>query len=1622
MIPSKINFSGNICTLVLLAATLLLWRPSRTQTLCSPGCLICSSSAKCSLCDVENSYVLNSSSECETQSLPNCRLSFAKDKCHMCQSPYYVSSGECVEVEADKQIKGCLVYASSSTCSVCSDDYFLKSGSCESLTAERKVSGCLQFSEEGCDLCLFGFQNHLKNKCSIGEDMDMNCQFYYEGQKCLTCAEGYQLNYSVLSGADESAYKKVFEQNLLFGTEKLGALPQNMCYKVNDSGSNQKALEVACAENLTLSEACVQCDSAKSYFDFRSRQCLANPQVPQIENIHQIDNCLAQNLNFECVLCYNGYYMLHSKKRCFKHTTSVENCLVMSQDIDSHCLACKSTHYLVSATNSCTLRTQTVEQCDQHDIFAERCTVCAANHSLQDNATKCLPVPADCLEPVPGTTAPLSCAKCADNYHLFDGQCMQIPAEYTVANCVQYSKSTPATQNDPVQFTCAKCDSSYTLVQSKFLLSGNHTPFDGFTAPGSVADEQKRECVLKSLFYRDVAGCDEFVDGECVTCSEGGTLYSVENQCEKLETGQTEFIEGCQVYADDGTCKQCIYSYKNETDGKCYTSDLTNCRYFKPSQVVTDTPHCIYCNEGFALHNGNCYDLRSAEADISNCLLYNEHRECVYCASGYINNFASSQTQGLSKSHKCFDRRVFLSHANAADILSCESFEKKDNGSIECFSCIKGYELNKTGQCVPCLPHFVKSNSVDSFVYDEGSSSFYCKNDFSPSNNDCLYFSSESHDRCLLFRKGVSCAYFLDELDNRFSYKEYPALTMSFFGDLKGSNWRHSRPADISQFPCRLTRKVVLSNPNSKLKNYLFQNNTDFANSTVLSATCHLGYARDFSGISMQADDCNTIVKNCDVRARIFYPGRTGHLISCSRCFKSNLTVYFTLDQINKSLLPDIDQHLQRGYTTSHLPSTFCYKDDLPAAVAHCGVYQLSANGASYTQTCRACQPGFKPSYDLQDATKVTVCEAIEFCEFSSVADICEICKSGYGFKTESNVTKTRQTCSLIIGQVESCLEWNGDQNAPACVKCRPGFNSPGSLCKKSIYGDCSHFDDEGNCLKCESLHQISYITNVVKEVQTGCFLGTYSRLPFCEVQYTENKCFRCFTGFMKDSEGRCFSIYSVPNCAEYDVISLKCVVCAAEFYLDADSGRCVPLLSLSRLPTQALDTSANCQGAHCHVSFDWPYSVNDGHETINASVGISNCEFLDDDKLRSSQKIECLKCKNTFKLKANAPAKKCLSFEPLLNCQTQEFDSNLMLRCVTCEDGYFLATDGRCRSRNNMPKCVSYYPNLDSCRECEKDFYLDLNDNNTCKNRFNKDDKCLTYFEYKDACQIYQPKYQYISQRLYDAVRVPPSNALETSGTSAASTGDKIGIPGCTVYFSKFICSECDSGTYLHLNQCRAVSKSIEHCVRYSGKSTCSRCDEGYLLSDNECKLILTTNCLVYESETKCRSCTFENPILKEDFSCGKNPDVPNCKLYSSPNKCQICDEGFFLTVDAKCISVSAPVANCENYSSTGTCASCSRGFELKASACSKIVGVDPFCSSAVTTTNRCALCKAGYVLVGDVCQKCGAANPGCAVCDAENRDECKMCASGYTMDDQKKCHANQVIWDSYIKISYDI
>ena len=179
----------------LLKRLTLLLLIQLTAQQCGNGCLQCTTdsenSPKCNLCDLQNFYALNSTSNlCDKVTIPNCQLLSGAGKCRRCNSQYYLVDDKCTLIPVADQIAFCLFYGQDKSCTQCQAGYHLKSTNDECLKADNPIANCKIHLENGCSLCEPGYKLSLGgNGCEIqnGVSNCLDTSFY----RCDQCRAQY---------------------------------------------------------------------------------------------------------------------------------------------------------------------------------------------------------------------------------------------------------------------------------------------------------------------------------------------------------------------------------------------------------------------------------------------------------------------------------------------------------------------------------------------------------------------------------------------------------------------------------------------------------------------------------------------------------------------------------------------------------------------------------------------------------------------------------------------------------------------------------------------------------------------------------------------------------------------------------------------------------------------------------------------------------------------------------------------------------------------------------------------------------------------------------------------------------------------------------------------------------------------------------------------------------------------------------------------------------------------------------------------------------------------------------------------------------------------------------------
>ena len=515
-------------------------------------------------------------------------------------------------------------------------------------------------------------------------------------------------------------------------------------------------------------------------------------------------------------------------------------------------------------------------------------------------------------------------------------------------------------------------------------------------------------------------------------------------------------------------------------------------------------------------------------------------------------------------------------------------------------------------------------------------------------------------------------------------------------------------------------------------------------------------------------------------------------------------------------------------------------------------------------------------------------------------------------------------------------------------------------------------------CLKCNTKNECVFCDNT-----NGFFLSlgkcSQSTLANCSWLAQNGDCLRCAANFYLDfSTKKCVAVETaklIANCSFYSSIQ-ACTLCAKGYFIK--DGKCVAV-------TKTVDNCENYKDDGKCENCASGFLFNATRDACIASPNISGCG--------SYTFLECKACSfgyisndnlyfNAWQL-TSTPIYDAIwrsfigirDWMPTSRCQKIE-DPNCKVAssakvCATCNDGFFLTASKTCRA---YPKPIIKY--------------------------------CLTY------------------NSLTTCSGCLPGYFLETAVKCTLIAGDKL-IPDCANYdntASNVVCTSCSSSRFLNANTCtslRVNSLNIANCKAVTvNADTCKTCNDGFILrSDSLRCLAVVPNCLLHNDSAAdatlltCKSCKngfYLNTDTNGLTSCLAGA-INGCQVYASKDVCTTCDNlGFYLSAS---ICVAHPkVENCVNYAATsyGDCATCAVGFyPFKLSeTCERVETLIANCITYNKNDSKCTACATGFFLKNDNTCVAYSTLPGCK--DANTSGVCIECLEGYAKKSDNTCELN--------------
>lgn len=1597
----------------MLVYLLLTFLISKVRSQCAAGCLKCSSSDVCLLCETWSNQVL-ANGTCISKTNPNCQIQSVTGTCLLCSPNFYLdpSSLACLSIPTGSAVSNCANYNSDMSCALCLTGYYISNGICQQVT--NIINSCLYYnSAQKCEKC----QNQFilasdKTACTSPPINQPNC-INYNYINCLSCNTGFIYNqnnyFSIIFGnnlngplSDSTLRGPINEYNLNYDSVKYG---------VCAPGNIQNCISY---NNFT---SCAVCTA--NYFLTPTGTCLPFPA--QI-----ISGCSVYTSATNCVNCSQGYF-LQSSTVCAA-VNQVSNCVLYASDQSTTiCLLCSANYFLSSAI-SCTLRSRSlnITNCNQTDTGNDACFFCNPNFALTSDGFACLRQLVGCGVYLPSNvfTNSLQCASC--NPLFFLNYTSQSCVVGSIQNCIQYS---------PVANICLRCNSTVS-----FLNAGT---CNAFTAITNCVEYQKNSPSI------------------CKTCLPNSLPFIKINACYLVQSP----ILGCTGYLNANTCRSCSDGYRLASGTCNLISPSSNCLR------ITDSGQCIKCAQQFNLFSGMCQPPFSFITQ--NCATSNLNGiispGSTICTTCNVNRYPYNYRNFFM----CLEA-AYAYEITGANFTNCNMIDFVSSSYV-CILCIPGFYMNTvTGTCVQSCPTPRSAITLFGMLGSSGSylpsNSFYCD---TPIITNCQFqmIQTENSTSNSVTNSCIACT---STFFNVITFSDIVnVVPINATG--AGLGLYPTSPVDL--FPivtsCVASSSLVNIGGVTIVANceyYFTQGSSTGCLKCLFGFQGTLGASSTFSFIT-SCSKMTTCNSNVQLSGNPLWITK---LLSCHICTDISQIPFIFLSSGTSFVnyghsLATYDLTLTPGtWTTSRVtglimnclsPKNSLFQVDLTKLPLNCGVGMVnvqsstssstsaslltSANRANLAALCIACQPGFSsngiiPTDNVSSPTTIPQmigqCNTITNCLSSNWFNYCSNCASTfvYAYTVSSGI------------QYNMCISFSADSNClaaniinplvPVCAFCKIGYSiNQDGVCELFSPPNCQSnmfsivntiirvdfssalylFPQGKGCVSCisnfVSVKMIGdiYVCVASSYLSAGNLVSNTKFIINCNQygiqQNSQVICVLCINGFVVSSSGNsCFPNTALANCIQA-LSSSTCTVCGSGFILVSGNCRLPSILNCAIYGPSGSGTIQICNA--CSAGF---YLFN------NACLPgvISNCATY------GSTATACFICSAGYQLVTsldNLPY--CYSLLPALSCNYYEpirFQSGV-LKCQTCASSTSYYLSNTVASNDPMSVCINFQaitnctaynisgrPGFSNfkCLNCSSGFKLI---NNQCIQRTVNVTNCLLYSLSSDLC-----------------VQCSQTYFLSTDATQCLP--NPVGLNFCRVYLNQNTCSGCVANYYYNLvtNQCSPVLNLnlTPNCLFYDSFQICTTCATNYFLnSNNTCQIVLAQNCLTITNSSACATCPSLRGLQNQNglINCVSISDV-RCFNFTInyPFTCLQCIQGYFPGSNGVCQSVQTTIANCIVYNSATTCSQCASGYVLNnfvSCSLGNLFGsnYDPNClTSQIDGGLYCMSCKSGFYFQNGVCTACATMN--CYYCNPANITQCLLCQSGYYMIQNGSC----LLWKS--------
>ncbi|ELP91924.1 protein serine/threonine kinase, putative [Entamoeba invadens IP1] len=1622
------NNNNNVCTPLSGSTGCLVCSSTSVCLICADGyylyngaCVPCTTkfcdrcsrvNGKCLSCMDGYSLVSSTCVDCTTPLY--CHTCSAKGICVQCQEPYTLySSKECRKCEGN--VEGCDVCSTMLYgCSVCQDTYFLRNSNCTKCTEIfcedcDKVTGQCRTCMSGyflndykqCELCTTkdhcftcsltsnqcnvcdkdyypngkGCSSCASQNCNVCDSTTGRCSlctsnYYIQSGKCVPCSEKHcasctQDGYCV--GSCDYGYTMTLDNQCVLCRNITGCSKCSQTeYQCNEclSGYFMKDnICVSCEEKLgcfVCSTTSDNCDTCQGGFTPNGTECIDCRQ-----NTLGCKTCSVSS--YKCTDCYDGYFTTSTINNCEPCKTI--HCYGTSATCskDGKCSQCED-GYLLDTTQTC-LPCSTITGCLKCSPTQKECYICEDGKYLDNKLCY------NCSTKGCNTcSATGGCYDCLEGNYLSGELCLSCVLKPECATCSRTSDKCDVCKQGYFPYLsgciscaskhCTECDSQSGICTT--CISGYYIDKTGNCQVCSKALSNCGECTSTSV---------------CTSCFD--EFYLKENECHKCSEKSHCMV--CSKNSD--TCTTCFDRYYPNITG-CALCETKNCK-----ECDSTTGECSACVNGYYLDNKMCSKCNT------NCAKCDSQSSCIVCDSNY-SNINGTCTPCSNKANcvtcdpqtdKCFECGLGM-YPSDGNCVTCTSQNCSECNSINgwCNSCLKGSYMSE-GKCLSCsnkMPGCLSCSASD-ICYECINELYYLENaicvDCSTKAN-CMkcYSDRDGCQQCAetFYPAGKVCETCLSKHCTSCDSRSGICTSCTEGYTLKNGSCvacesSHCLNCDQQNKPCDICEPNY--SPNSeyycvacdKENNMHCAQNLCSQSEYQVCQECTLGYYL-----------VDTLCNNCSKDKGCYLCDKTNgdcyicdygyykHSKTCLKCgadnvlhCKENRCSLYEEDKCNDCALGYFMNNGEcvscttnacklcdgvTGVCTScnddeYLEDHICKKCD-DSNPMHC----LPNNCSPNSTECLSCNSGYYLSNgECRVCTLTNPNSCIPGRCKGDAASGCLDCKEGY----VKNEKEQCESAALIMENCELAATYN------FCVKCRDGYVQEQGQCISLSCDDTIQTQDTVCSSHCEDVVSLTSTCGIIENCEKGKVSTDGDICLVCEdnKSVSEGVCIVDETeGCLYSRNGQCYNseigYYNGLHGVEQCVGSLVCIyntdTMGTEIF-ECDEGKVLTdflglkvcsdqddYCAVYSRGTKGVTTCRTCKsGYFLHSGM---CSACDNFALQCDSFGVLTCP---EGTIRYNEI-----CINSI-------------FE---NCRTV----GINMKCVVCEDGYYLDISGTCSAVTNGCK----YQTIDGCLEC----YGKMYQNNQCDT----------------------------TTKLDASIQINQSNILKA--LKEEDNSRIVSIENC-VREGGSGCMRCERGTYLSGAACVKCPSMCETC---SNETVCFSCNEGYYKSEGECIKIGEDNSCKHflTSGDGCYEC--KPHYYREGISC-KDCDT-SCETCSTYKSCNTCIADYFKSDHMDfCVPLDT-LTNCVNKTSRG-CIQCDTGYYLFFSECNKCTENCDSCKGSGAT--ECVTCSPGYI------RSTFNSEFGCisyttvSQCEGAFNSTCTGCAGYYSLSkDRMSCEQKSV------------